>query len=78
MSLYPKRVEDLAEGDLVDLESCPFMSNHPMAGEQYAEVSLVEQETPACVLISYEGIDHVGYPTGTVLNVFRQESALGA
>ena len=75
MSLTHKRVEDLAEGDLVDLMSCPFMSTHPVASELYAEVSFVEQETPACVLVGYEDIDQVGYPTGTVLNVFREDPA---
>lgn len=64
-----KKVEDLIEGDLVDLSSCPFLKNHPSATFEYAQVVLVEQETPDCVVIGYEGVDHVGYKVGTVLTV---------
>lgn len=63
------KVEDLKEGDLVDLSSCPFLKNHPSAEFEYATVGFVEEETPNCILVGYDGIDHVGYPKGTELLV---------
>lgn len=61
------KVTELKEGMLVDLKSCPYLYNHPSAGFEYAEVESVIRETPDCVVVSYVGIDSVGYPTGTVL-----------
>lgn len=66
MSLIDKRVEDIRPGDLVGLESCPYLKGERVASELYAEVSLVQEESEDCILIAYEDIDHVGYPRGTV------------
>jgi hypothetical protein len=63
------KVTELEEGMLVDLESCPYLYNHPSAGFEYAEIESVIRETSDCVVVSYLGIDSVGYPTGTVLEV---------
>ena len=65
----PANVEDLKIGSLVDLASCPFLKNHPSADMQYAEVAHVGREGNGCVVIGYEGIDHVGYAAGTVLTI---------
>ena len=62
-----KKVEDLVEGDLVDLESCSFLKDHPSASSEFAEVAYVHWETAECVVIGYEGIDHIGYAVGTEL-----------
>lgn len=62
-------VLDLRVGDLVDLESCPYLWDHPMAKFDYGVVYQVGHETPECVVVWYEGIDAVGYPTGTILEV---------
>lgn len=67
------KVGDLKEGDRVDLESCPFLHNHPSAEFELAEVVEVVQETPTCVAVSYEGIDQVGYSPDTELVVVPQQ-----
>lgn len=64
-----KTVEHLKPGDLVDLESCPYMHDHPTAEFEYAQVAAVTRETENCVAVLYEGIDLVGYPVGTRLEV---------
>lgn len=64
-----KNVEDLMIGDKVDLESCPYLKEHPTAQFEYAEVNYVRRENIACMVIGYEGIDHIGYKTGTQLEV---------
>ncbi|MBC8738545.1 hypothetical protein F6X40_17435 [Paraburkholderia sp. UCT31] len=69
METISRNVEDLVVGNRVDLESCPFLQNHPTADSEYAVVAHVDRETPDCVVIGYEGIDRVGYPLGTVLQV---------
>ncbi len=46
-----------------------ILKNHPSAASEYGLVARVERETPDCVVIGYEGIDHIGYPVGTVLQV---------
>ena len=46
-----------------------ILKNHPSAASEYGLVARVERETPECVVIGYEGIDHIGYPVGTVLQV---------
>ena len=71
METISKKVEDLAVGNRVDLTSCPYLKNHSSAECEYALVALVERETPNCVVIGYEGIDHIGYQVGTVLQVRR-------
>lgn len=64
-----KKVEDLVAGNMVDLESCPFLKKHPSAASEFANVSLVTREGSEIVVVAYEGIDHVGYPAGTELLV---------
>jgi hypothetical protein len=64
-----KKVEDLVAGNMVDLESCPFLKTHPSASSEFASVGLVEREDTDIVVIGYEGIDHVAYPAGTQLLV---------
>lgn len=64
-----KRVTDLQLDDLVDLSSCPFLKKHPSAQFEYGQVVHIERETDACIVIGYEGIDHIGYPVETELLV---------
>jgi hypothetical protein len=74
LPMEKETVENLKAGDLVDLESCPFLKDEPTAFSEYAEVSFVERETEDCVLVGYEGIDHVGYALGTELLVCKLEN----
>lgn len=76
METVSKKVEDLVVGNRVDLVSCPFLKNHPSAASEYGLVAHVEQETPDCVAIGYEGIDHIGYPVGTILQVRSVRSTI--
>ena len=69
MTIIRKKVEDLQVGDLVDLQSCPYLNNQPSAEFEYAEVCEVQQETPGCVAVYYDGMA-AGYPTGTILDVY--------
>ena len=64
-----KLVENLLVGDRVDLKSCPLLKEHPSADFEYGLVAHVERETAECIVIGYEGIDHIGYPVGTVLTL---------
>lgn len=64
------KVEDLKEGDKVDLESCPYLKNHPTAEYEYAEVCYVNRESDNCVAVGYEGMDEVGYQAGTILKIY--------
>lgn len=63
------KVEDIKVDDRVDLKSCPYLHDHSSAEYEYAIVSAIEKETPECIAISYEGIDTIGYPIGTELEV---------
>jgi hypothetical protein len=69
------KVEDLQDGDYLDLEKDPIISaatkEEICADMEFFQVNHVEQETPGCVVIGYEGYDNVGYPTGTFLDVRR-------
>lgn len=69
------KVEDIQVGDYLDLEKDPIISaatkEEICADMAFFAVNFVEQETPGCVVIGYEGYDHVGYPTGTLLDVRR-------
>lgn len=69
MKTVAKKVEHLVLWDFVDLESCPYLKSHPSATMEYAVVAYVDRETEDCLVIGYEGIDHVGYPVGTELQV---------
>ncbi|MEX3983633.1 hypothetical protein AB4Y45_32145 [Paraburkholderia sp. EG287A] len=64
-----KKVEDLVAGNMVDLESCPFLKKHPSAATEFASVSMVKREGSDTVVVAYEGIDQVGYKVGTDLQV---------
>ena len=66
MEAQPKKVEDLVIGDRVDLQSCPYLKDHPFAEFEYAQVAYFNDEGSA-IVIGYDGIDHVGYPKGTIL-----------
>ena len=68
-----KNVQEIKEGDLVDMKSCPYMNGHRMADMLYAEVTHVEQETPDCFVVGYDGIDDFGYPNDTRLKVIPSE-----
>lgn len=68
MQTQATAVETLQVGQFVDMESCPYLKAHPSAPFEFAQVAYVERETPTCVVIGYEGIDHVGYEVGTLLN----------
>ena len=65
-------VAQLQVGHLVDLASCPFLNQHPSADFEYAQVAYVEREATGCMVVGYEGIDHVGYPVSTTLDVLQQ------
>jgi hypothetical protein len=76
------KVEDLKEGDLVDLESCPYMKDYQWAKWDMAIVSSATKEFVArlnenCVVVSYRDIvchiDTVNYPLGTVLEIAERE-----
>lgn len=69
MNTISKKVEDLVLGNRVDLKSCPFLNNHPIAESEYAVVTYIERAMPGCVVIGYEGIDHVGDQLGTSVQV---------
>jgi hypothetical protein len=69
LETVPIKVEHIKEEMRVDLESCPYLSDHPSAPYEYATVDYVKRETADCIAISYEGIDVVGYPLGTVLQI---------
>lgn len=67
--VFKRRVGDLAINDRVDLASCPYLCNSPIAGNIYGVVTHKDHETQETVVIGYEGIDHIGYPKDTVLTV---------
>lgn len=73
MMTKPVKVSDINEGDLVDLESCPYLSQseeHQAVVEfEYGVVDYVCRETADCIAIGYQGIDVIGYLLGTVLQV---------
>jgi hypothetical protein len=73
METISKAVSDLQVGDYVDLASCPYLKGHTSAQFEYAQVAHVEKETPTCRVIGYDGIDHIGYPVGTILQVHPAE-----
>lgn len=64
-------------GDLVDLQDCEYISkdheHYPMIEDYFSEVTEVEQETPECTAISFEGFDQVGFPTNYKLKVVTQD-----
>ena len=63
-------------GDLIDLEGDPFADPRRDNCFLRCELALameVEQETPECVAIGFEGFDVVGFPTNHMLNVKGHE-----
>lgn len=67
-----KAAKDVQVGDLVDLEGDRYAdpdSDNVALQYLYLEVGAVEQETPECVLISFESFDAVGFPTNHELRV---------
>lgn len=64
-------VEDVREGDLVDLESCPYLSDDPTAEFELATVVEVVRETSTIVFIGYDVGRSAGYEVGTRLRVMR-------
>ncbi len=70
-----KQVEDLVTGDLVDLETCPFLKHDPLAPYEYGRVDSVELEDNGnCVVVYYENFSATGYPAGTELNIAVEEA----
>jgi hypothetical protein len=78
------KVEDLKEGDLVDLESCPYMKDYQWAKWDMAIVESVTKEfiprlNENCVVVSYRDIvchiDIVNYPIGTVLEIAERKAS---
>lgn len=67
--VFKKRASELVQDDQVDLASCPYLHEHSSAEFQFATVSHVQRETIQTVVVTYEGIDDVGYPVDTVLTV---------
>lgn len=70
------RAKNVKVGDLVDLEGDEYAdpgNDQPYLQDQYVEVIEVEQETPECVLIAFEGYGLVGFPTLHKLNVVDQD-----
>lgn len=67
--------EKLENGDIelmLDLEGDTFAdpdSDNVAYGECYAQVVGVEQETPECIVVHFEGSPSVGFPVNHVLTV---------
>lgn len=59
----------LRPGDLVDLEGDVYAGGLPGVEYELATVVDVEQETPGCVRVDFEGLDSVGFPTDHKLRV---------
>jgi hypothetical protein len=77
------KVQDLREGDMVDLEGDPYadaetdcedcQTIHDMFAYEFSIVFSVEQETPECVAVGFDH-DVVGFPTNhTLFVVSRKE-----
>ena len=59
------QVRQLRIGDLVDLEGDGFADpqrKHTQFESELAEVVAIENETPGCIAVSFEGFDTVGFP----------------
>lgn len=63
-----KQAQHLKPGDLVDLESCPYLKHDRMAEFVYGVVEGVEAETPDCIVVDYQ-IGTVAYPAQQLLEV---------
>jgi len=61
-------ITSIRVGMRVDLESCPYLKNHPSASSEWAVVSYASRETANCFAIDYDGIDIIGYdPSITIV-----------
>lgn len=49
--------DELAVGDMVDLESCPFAKNDPIALFEYGVVMEAERTSDGMILIGYENVN---------------------
>lgn len=60
-----KEARDLIIGDLVDLEGDPYADpdrDNPSMKYEYAHVAARRWEGRACVVVTFEGIDEIGFP----------------
>lgn len=66
------KVEELAEGDLVDLAGDPYADEGDITLEyEYVQVAGVERETPRCTVVHFEGYPSCGFPVGHKVPVAR-------
>jgi hypothetical protein len=66
------KVEDLIEGDAVDLEGDGYAdpkAENPYLGCEFVLVELVEREAAECVAVYFGGFDCVGFPLGHAVKV---------
>jgi hypothetical protein len=64
--------KNIAPGYMLDLEGDLYadaVCDNPMLGQVFVEVVAVEQETPTCVRIDFEGFDSIGFPPEYPLKV---------
>jgi hypothetical protein len=62
----------LRVGDMVDLEGDKYADqnrDHPTFESEYVMVASIERETPACLVVGFEGFDMVGFPPDHLLPV---------
>lgn len=74
------KVSELAPGNLVDLEGDKYADprhEHVMLQSQYVEVVSIEQETPHCVAVGFEGFDVVGFPPDHMVPVSEDMGDMG-
>lgn len=64
-----KKVEDLRVGDVVDLANSPSGWRASSAASAYGAVVAMSRDSEASVLVEYQGMDTIGYPVGTELQV---------
>ena len=65
-------VRDLQLGDMVNVESCPYLHNHDLAAYELFTVNEIVKETDNCTCVYY---DHAacGYSPDDVLDVITRE-----
>ena len=72
MTFLAVRAIDLIPGDMVDLEGDVYadpLKENPSYAFIFNTVEHVEQETPDCVAVSFEGGPMVGFPINHLLKV---------
>lgn len=78
MANIMKRIDDLVENDLVDLEADPFADpnrDHVAFRSGFQIVDAVEHETPHCTAVWFEGFDCVGFPPGHLVRTAAAASS---